>query len=216
MVSAQLNILLRDVSSATPAAERAESLAREHELPLDEDPPFVRGWCRAEAGDPIGVAEMERCVDEVLARGGRRRLSMYLALLAEQQLARGRARDALERIDAALASIEATQERVYEAEIHRLRGECLRALAPSAAGRRRGGVATSEAERCFTRALEVARRQGARWWELRAAMSLAELRLEQRRADEGSRLLAPIYDGFTNGLDARDLRDAKALLDRLR
>jgi hypothetical protein len=82
MVSAQLAVLVRDVARATPAVELAESLARDYELPLGEDPAFVRAWCRAAAGDPNGVAAKEKCVDDVQARCARRRLSIYLAVLA--------------------------------------------------------------------------------------------------------------------------------------
>ena len=73
----------------------------------------------------------------------------------------------------------------------------------------------SEAETAIEKGIEVARRQNAKSWELRGAMSLARLRRQQGRQQEAVALLAPIYAWFTEGLDTADLKDAKALLDKL-
>jgi len=72
-----------------------------------------------------------------------------------------------------------------------------------------------EAETCFERATEVARQQSARWWELRATVSLARLLASQGRREEARARLAEIYNWFTEGFDTADLKDAKALLDEL-
>ena len=72
------------------------------------------------------------------------------------------------------------------------------------------------AELSYRRALDVARRQDARIWELRSATSLARLWRDQGRPDHGYGLLAPVYDWFTEGFDTPDLKDAKALLDELK
>ena len=72
-----------------------------------------------------------------------------------------------------------------------------------------------EAERCFRKAIEVAREQGAKWWELRAATSLARLWRDWGKQAEAHDLLAPVYGWFTEGFDTADLKDAKALLDEL-
>jgi acetylornithine/succinyldiaminopimelate/putrescine aminotransferase len=77
------------------------------------------------------------------------------------------------------------------------------------------GAGLHQAERCFERAIEVARRQKAKSWELRATTSLARLWQAQGRADEAREALAKIYDCFTEGFDTRDLREAKALLEKL-
>jgi predicted ATPase len=69
---------------------------------------------------------------------------------------------------------------------------------------------------CVALALEVARRQQAKSWELRAAMSMARLRRDQGKRDEARDLLVPVYDWFTEGFDTLDLKEAKALLDGLR
>jgi len=109
-------------------------------------------------------------------------------------------------LDDALAQVNRTGERWFEAELHRLLGALL--------------LTTPErdplgAEACFQRALAVARGQEARLWELRAATSLARLWAEQGRRAEGHDLLAPIYGWFTEGFDTADLKDAKALLKDL-
>ena len=73
----------------------------------------------------------------------------------------------------------------------------------------------AEAEACFGRAIEIARRQQAKSWELRAVVSLARLWRDQGQFRQARELLAPVYDWFTEGFDTPDLQDAKALLDRL-
>jgi predicted ATPase len=78
-----------------------------------------------------------------------------------------------------------------------------------------GAGALSEAETAIEKAIDVARRQNAKSWELRRAMSLARLRRQQGRQQEAAALLAPIYAWFTEGFDTADLKDAKALLDSL-
>jgi predicted ATPase len=104
----------------------------------------------------------------------------------------------------ALALVETTGERYYEAELHRLQGELLlQHAAPE----------VSHAETCFQQALDLARRQQAKSLELRAAMSLSRLWQQQGRRDEVHDLLAPIYGWFTEGFDTADLQEAKALLE---
>ena len=105
-----------------------------------------------------------------------------------------------------LAAVDSTGERYYEAELHRLKGECL--LAPSIAN-------YTEAEACFEQALDIARNQQVKSLELRAAMSLSRLWQQQGKRQEAHDLLAPIYHWFTEGFDTADLQEAKALLDEL-
>ena len=100
--------------------------------------------------------------------------------------------------------IERTEERYNEAQLHRLRGDLLNTTGDRAA-----------AERNYIQALEVAKRQRVKLWELRAATSLARLRSDQGKRTEACDLLAPIYGWFTEGLDTPVLKDAKALLDQL-
>jgi predicted ATPase len=106
----------------------------------------------------------------------------------------------------ALAGVERTDERWYEAELHRLQGELLLHLdTPDA----------PQAEACFHQALTLARRQQARSWELRAAVSLSRLWQGQGKRAAARALLVPVYDWFTEGFDTADLQEAHALLDEL-
>jgi predicted ATPase len=102
--------------------------------------------------------------------------------------------------------MQTSEERMYEAEVYRLRGELL--LQQSAAQQ-------GEAEEHFHQALTVARRQQAKSWELRAAMSLSRLWQQQGKRTEAYELLAPIYGWFTEGFDTADLQEARALLEAL-
>jgi predicted ATPase len=114
--------------------------------------------------------------------------------------------ESLALLDAALETADATNERYYEAELYRLKGEWLLAHRPA-----RG----AEAESCYQHALAIARRQQARFWELRAATSLARLEGDQGKRTEARDLLGPVYGWFTEGFDTPFLQDAKALLDEL-
>jgi predicted ATPase len=131
---------------------------------------------------------------------------MYWALIAEACLRAGR----LEEGEAALAeatnTIADTGERFYEAEVSRLRGELALARSPA------DWVA---AEAAFLGAIEVARRQEARSWELRATTSLARLWQGQRKREQARQLLSEAYGWFTEGFETLDLRDARALLSEL-
>jgi predicted ATPase len=104
----------------------------------------------------------------------------------------------------ALAAVARSDERHWEAEIYRVKGELLLESQKS-----------SEAETCFRRAIEIARRQSAKSLELRATTSLARLLDKQRKQDEARRMLGEIYGWFTEGFDTADLKDAKALLEEL-
>jgi tetratricopeptide (TPR) repeat protein len=134
-----------------------------------------------------------------------------LILLAWLFAGIGRAEMGVDPVDRAQAWIERTGIRTLEAEAWRMRGELLLALTsgPSPKGREQ------EAEACFLRALEVAREQGGRWWELGAAVSLARLWGAQGRRSEARELLAGIYGWFTEGFDTPDLVEARALLAEL-
>jgi predicted ATPase len=106
----------------------------------------------------------------------------------------------------ALTLVHKTEERWYEAELYRLKGELL--LQQSFENH-------SEAETCFQKAIAIAQNQSAKSWELRAATSLAKWWQSQGKRDDARELLGEIYGWFTEGFDTADLKDAKMLLDEL-
>ncbi len=110
----------------------------------------------------------------------------------------------------ALDYVKETEERFYEPELYRVKGE----LTLQARGQR-PGFRTKEAESCFQQAIEVASQQQAKSWELRATTSLARLWQQQGKRTEAQQLLTPIYNWFTEGFDTADLKDAKTLLGEL-
>jgi class 3 adenylate cyclase/predicted ATPase len=131
---------------------------------------------------------------------------LYLSFLTRAYADVRQFDDAWRCIGEAMAAIETTKERWFEAEIHRMAGEiALKSPDPDAA----------KAEAYFQRALAVARKQQAKSWELRAAMSMARLWRDQGKRDEARDLLAPVYGWFTEGFDTLDLKEAKVLLDAL-
>jgi predicted ATPase len=129
-----------------------------------------------------------------------------LAMLAVGYARLGQPEAGLTALAKAHALIATTREALYAAEIARLEGE-LRLQADTAPD--------PAAERCFQQALAIARRQQARWWELRAAISLARLWQQQGKQAEARELLAPVYGWFTEGFDTVDLQEAKTLLEDL-
>ena len=168
---------------------------------------FFHGWALAELGQlGQGVAEMEAAIADCRRLGGVPWLQFSVALLAQGYAKMGRTEEALGMLNEALVRIERTGEKVAQAEMLRLKGETLLM---------RNSAARDEAEHCFRAALEVARAQEARWWELRTAMSLARLLAKQGRRDEARAMLAQIYGWFTEGFETADLKDARALLDEL-
>ncbi len=167
---------------------------------------MLRGSALAEEGRAEeGVDQLSEGLAAWRAMGAELLQPYFLALLAEGYWRMGRPDEALARVVEALALVERTGERMYEAELCRLQGELLRA--------RESGAAT-DAEACFRRALAAARRQGAKALELRAAMSLNRLfeRADGRASEEARRVLAEVYATFKTGFDTADLREARALL----
>ena len=130
----------------------------------------------------------------------------FRRLLAEVYLVAKRVDDGLRVVSEGLRDLEGSKLRIDHTELHRLKGELL--LLQDVSG-------ANEAESCFREAIEIARRQQAKSWELRATMSLARLLGKQNRREEARAMLAEIYGWFTEGFDTPDLKDAKGLLDEL-
>jgi len=129
-----------------------------------------------------------------------------LSSLASAHAQLGQFDEARHCIGEAMTTLEASGERWCEAEVDRIAGE-IALMSPERDA--------PKAEAYFQRALEVARKQQAKSWELRAAMSTARLWRDQGKSQQARELLAPIYGRFTEGFDTRDLKEAKALLDEL-
>jgi predicted ATPase len=152
------------------------------------------------------MTQIRRGLAALRATGAALRLPYYLALLAEACGQTGQATEGLALLAEAVALVDTTGERWWEAELHRLRGELLLLLSVDN---------HAEAEECLHQALTVARRQQAKALELRAAMSLSRLWQQQGKRVEAQQLLAEIYGWFTEGFDTPDLQEAKLLLDAL-
>jgi tetratricopeptide (TPR) repeat protein len=168
---------------------------------------FQLGWFDSVTCDrPAGIARMQHALADFRATGSVTMMSWFLSLLAQSQGGFGHYDEALVAIDEALVVIEGTGERFFEAEVHRTKGELLSAKDASNA---------IQAEQSFRTAIEIARRQKGKSWELRATMSFARLLRDTNRRDEARVMLAEIYNWFTEGFDTGDLKDAKALLDEL-
>ena len=131
---------------------------------------------------------------------------LYLSVLARAYTKRGEVDEGLVLLDQALADVDKKEIRELWAEVYRLKGELLL---------QQSQEHVAEAEACFRRAIEIAQKQSAKSWELRAAMSLARLWQGQGKVDDARTLLAPVYDWFTEGFDTTDLKDAKTLLHQL-
>ncbi len=169
---------------------------------------IVKGWLLDQRGESgRGICMYEEGVDGYRATGAKLGLSWFLGLRGELLAKAGRIEEGLLVIDEALTHISETDERYYEAEAHRLKGELLLKQG------RPTSIAAAEAS--FQTSLEVARGQQAKTWELRTATSLARLRSRQDRSSDAVRILGEVYDWFTEGFDTPDLQDARRLLDEL-
>ena len=168
---------------------------------------IMRGYLLAERGEAAeGLPHARKGLAERRATGSSWHETYFLGLLASIAQDAGEPAEALSLLEAGLAMVDRTGERWFEAELHRLRGQCLIAQQQDA---------RTAAEVCFRRAMDAAQKQQAKLWELRAATSLARLWRDEGKRAEARDLLAPVYDWFTEGFDTADLKDAKALLDEL-
>ena len=198
--------LRRDVPAVYEQAEAAVALSTEQGFPqwvaLGTS---LRGWALAMQGQgEAGMAQVRQGIAAWRATGAALLVPYFCTLLADVSAHLGHPEDGLQALAEAHTLVEQHEERCWEAEIHRLRGVLLL---------RQSGTPQAEAEACFQRALDVARRQEAKSLELRAAMSLSRLWQQQGKRQAAHDLLAEVYAWFTEGFDTADLQDAKALLE---
>jgi class 3 adenylate cyclase/predicted ATPase len=201
-------VFARDVATACAHSNDCEALATEHGFPqLAATGRILQGWAFAQKGEATtGIGRIRDGLAASEATGTRVSRPLRLTLLAEALAFAGKIEEALATLDDALASAAVSGVRGWNAEIHRLCGE-LTARLP--------GADPAKAEDSFRTALAIAREQGTRGYELRAATSLARLWREQGRRTEARELLAPLYASFTEGFDTQDLKEAQRLLDEL-
>jgi predicted ATPase len=197
--------LRRDPPVARTFADQCIAITSEHGFALWlADGEIIRGWALAHLGDGVaGLAQLRHGVAGFAAIGALLWVTHQLGLVAEVCGLLGQVDDALAEVEQGLAIADRSGERYFEAELYRLKGELLL---------QRTVPTEAEAEAAFLRALEIARRQGAKSFELRAALSLCRLR-RRRGGDEGAlALLRNVYAWFTEGFDTADHREAEAML----
>ena len=171
---------------------------------------LFRSWARVLTSGVTEeiIRDMRRGLAMKQAIGAEIKVPYFLGLLSEAHLKAKEAGEALRLVKIALERVNQTAERWFEAELYRLQGEALRQSLEL-------DDTEASAEASFWRGLAVARDQGARLWELRAATSLASLWRDQGKRAEARDLLAPVYNWFTEGFDTPILQDTKVLLDQL-
>lgn len=205
---AALQQLLRDVRATTAHAEALIAVATQYGVESWRHAGVVqRDWALGvrEQSEPC-LSQMQQSLQSLLDGGAAIFRVGFLTLLADAYNQSGQIDAGLDLLTAALEEVQENGACYIEAEIWRLRGELLLGQAVPE---------PSRAEACFQRALEVARSQQAKWWELRTAVSLGRLWQHQDKRTAAQALLAPIYSWFTEGFATADLQEARALLEEL-
>jgi DNA-binding winged helix-turn-helix (wHTH) protein/predicted ATPase len=211
--AAVLSVFRREVGKAQEQAEAALTIASEHGFAQWRGLAMVlHGWTLVEQGyGEAGIVQMRHGVAAYQATGAELSVPYQLALLAEACGKAGQIREGLNVVAKALTLVNKSGARFSEAELYRLKGKLT--LQSTVQGPK-SNVA-GEAEACFRRAIEIACSQGAKTWELRATMSFCRLWQQQGKRADARRMLAAIYDWFTEGFDTVDLKEAKTLLETL-
>lgn len=196
-----------------PAAQGL-SLAAEHGLSFPSAVAGVlQGWALAKQGQTKdGIEQVHRGLSLAQDSGVGWGRPYLLGLLADAYGLAGQAEEGLNVLVDALGIIRRTDERFCEPELYRLRGELLLAREH---GLSRPQASSSEAEDCLLLAIKIARRQSAKSWELRAALSLSRLWQRQGKTQQAHQVLESVYGWFSEGLDTPDAQDARALLAAL-
>jgi predicted ATPase len=192
-------------ATAIALADELVRLADEKSAPFWKGAGTVAQGYLSLTGD-AAVQMITSGMAQVRATGGRVSVPMYLSFLAKVYADSGRFDDAWRCVSEAMTTMQITKETLFEAEASRMAGE----IALKSAQRD-----VAKAEGYFERALAVARKQLAKSFELRAAMSMERLWRDQGKVQQARELLAPVYGWFTEGFDTRDLKEAKALLEEL-
>jgi predicted ATPase/class 3 adenylate cyclase len=222
--SASLHQLRRERQAAQEQAERVIALATEQGFPVWAAlGTIVQGWALvAKRQIEEGMAQIRQGMDTCRAIGVELGWPNYLALSGFAYARRGQLEEALALLVEALDITQKTGQRADEAGLYVFKGELM--LARSSVQRLASSVQNpqsaihnpqSEAEACFLKAIELAQRQQAKSWALRAVVSLSRLWQRQGKKEAARQRLAEIFGWFTEGFDTADLREARALLDSL-
>jgi adenylate cyclase len=206
-IRAVLCRLRHEPDAARIWSEQAIAMAEEYGFPWWLE--FARrmhAWALTELGQlETGMAELASAIAASELHGFSDRQTER-AQLAYCYARIHRTGEALSLLNDVLAQIERTGEKMHQAEILRLKGEVLLMHDPTNA---------AEAEACFRAALDVARAQEAKWWELRTSVSLTRVLRDTNRRDEARTMLSDIHNWFTEGFELPDLKEAKELLEEL-
>ena len=201
-------VLRGDAGALLPHAEALVAMSGDRGLPLwFVYSTFALGYARARLGEQeVGETRMRQGVAMCREQGLCVHVPLFMARQAETEAVRGHFNSGLAIVDDAICLSERTRHHSFDAELHRVRGETLLRV---------NRADPNAAEAAFVRAIEIARGQHTKTFELRAAMSMARLWRDQGKREEARELLAPVYGWFTEGFDTRDLKEAKALLEEL-
>jgi predicted ATPase len=212
--AAALHQLRRETQAAQEQAEATLALSGEHEFAFFAAHGMVlRGWALVEQGQgPEGVAQIRQGIAAYRATGAELERPHWCALLAEACGKVGQAEEGLTVLAETLAAVDENGDRYYEAELYRIKGELTR---KQSRVQSLGSSVQKDAEECFWKAIEIARRQNAKSLELRVVMNLSGLWQQQGKKDEAHTLLSDLYGWFTEGFDTKDLQEAKILLEEL-
>jgi predicted ATPase len=201
-------LLSRDVRRVERLANENATISGERGFPVwSAWSEVLLGWAAAHRGKGADeIDQMRRGIATYANTGSRLWEPCFLCLVAEALALEGKVEEGLAELDHALARSNESGEKWMDAELHRLRGDLLCRLPR---------LDLDKPESSFRAALSIAREQGTKGFELRAATSLAWLLTRRGKREEAHELLAPIYGWFTEGFDTADLIAAKALLEQL-
>ena len=226
---AELSILRRDGAAAQRGAEELIELSQEHGLAQYlARGVLLRGGALVEQGQiEEGIAQIHQGLADTRATGAELGVPAWLVMLAAALTRLGRVDEGLRTLNEAEAGITRDRGQLYEAELYRLKGtltlqqESQKAKIKSQKAKIKTDPRSptpdphAEAEACFLKAIEIARRQNAKLFELRATLSLSRFWQHQGKRADARRILAEVYGWFTEGFESVDLKEAREFLAEL-
>jgi predicted ATPase len=222
LCAALLKLLRGDYDEARQLTQKLDALTREYNLPV-----YRIGGAMLQGGIAVhrgtseeGIAGITAGLSQCRALGAQQLVPFFLSCLAEGYRQQGKIEEALQVVGDALSLTATNFDVFWEAELYRQKGELLLRMGERKKGRK--GEKSSHSptlppshsspEAYFLKAVDIAREQGAKLLELRAVMSLSRLWYQQGKQEDARRMLAEIYDWFTEGFDTKNLQTARALL----